>query len=101
MESFQNIHAIEAADYWNVLDVWHSAAETMAYLADTALYTVMKHEDPGFISDRNTVRDEAIEFSSHLNTIVDIDELMRKYEYFMKMGVRYGLTDEFAENCII
>lgn len=101
VESFESIDGIAAADYQGVIDDWHAAAETMAYLANENLGAIMKREDKDYDAEREAVCDEAVEFSNHMSEIDDFDELQEKYNYFEKMGIRYGLTDEFVENCII
>lgn len=49
---------------------------------------------------KEQVRSEAVEFSLHCHEIDDFCELNRLYDYFYKMGKRYGLLREFHENAI-
>ena len=101
VESFEHIDGIAAADYQGVIDDWHAAAEMLAYFANESIGEIMKREDKNYNAEREAVRNEAVEFSNHMSEIDDPDELQDKYSYFEKMGIRYGLTDEFVENCIV
>lgn len=93
--------AIEGKEHAELYDSWDRYhADTFSPLTEDISFVDFNVHGKDYQSRKNCVRDIALDWSNSDTSGLSCLELHRIWSWFYNMGRRYGLLQEFRENCI-
>lgn len=93
--------AIEGKEHAELYDSWDRYhADTFSPLTEDISFVDFNVHGNDYQSRKNSLRDIAIEWSNCTDINLYMSELYRIEDWFERMARRYGLLQEFRENCI-